>query len=68
MAAAAAAGETDVGITGGGGGSHKIYVGGIADHNIDDEQKVDHIVKLVEKKAAEMAAKAATAPHSSAAE
>jgi (E)-4-hydroxy-3-methylbut-2-enyl-diphosphate synthase len=48
--------ETDVGLTGGGSGSHKIYVGGIADHNIDDQSKVDHIVKLVEKKAAEMEA------------
>ncbi len=54
--------ETDIGLTGGGGGSHKMYVGGIADHNIDDESKIDHIVKLVEKKAAEMeAAKAAAA-------
>src|SRR4051812_9526134 len=61
--------ETDVGLTGGGNGSHKMYVGGIADHNIDDESKIDHIVKLVEKKAAEMAAAAAAAtPHSSAAE
>jgi (E)-4-hydroxy-3-methylbut-2-enyl-diphosphate synthase len=63
--------ETDIGLTGGGNGSHKMYVGGVADHNIDDESKVDHIVKLVEKKAAEMAAaqaKAEAARHSSAAE
>jgi (E)-4-hydroxy-3-methylbut-2-enyl-diphosphate synthase len=54
--------ETDIGLTGGGGGSHKMYIGGIADHNIDDEKKIEHIVKLVEKKAAEMeAAKAAQA-------
>jgi (E)-4-hydroxy-3-methylbut-2-enyl-diphosphate synthase len=54
--------ETDIGLTGGGNGSHKIYVGGVADHNIDDEKKIDHIVRLVEKKAAEMqAAKAAAA-------
>ncbi len=56
--------ETDIGLTGGGNGSHKMYIGGIADHNIDDESKIEHIVKLVEKKAAEMeAAKAAAGEH-----
>ena len=56
--------ETDIGLTGGGSGSHKMYIGGIADHNIDDESKIEHIVKLVEKKAAEMeAAKAAAGEH-----
>jgi (E)-4-hydroxy-3-methylbut-2-enyl-diphosphate synthase len=55
--------ETDVGLTGGGSGSHKIYVGGLADHNIRDEEKIDHIVKLVEKKAAEIrSAKEAATP------
>ncbi len=48
--------ETDIGLTGGGNGSHKMYIGGLADHNIDDEGKIEHIVKLVEKKAAEMEA------------
>ena len=64
--------ETDIGLTGGGNGSHKMYVGGIPDHNIGDEDKIDHIVKLVEKRAAEIeAAKAAQgkdAKHSHAAE
>ena len=64
--------ETDIGLTGGGSGSHKIYVGGLADHNIDDESKIDHIVNLVEKKAAEMEAAAksgaAAASHPRAAE
>ncbi len=56
--------ETDIGLTGGGSGSHKMYIGGLADHNIDDEGKIEHIVKLVEKKAAEMeAAKAAAGEH-----
>jgi (E)-4-hydroxy-3-methylbut-2-enyl-diphosphate synthase len=56
--------ETDIGLTGGGNGSHKMYIGGLADHNIDDEGKIEHIVKLVEKKAAEMeAAKAAAGEH-----
>jgi (E)-4-hydroxy-3-methylbut-2-enyl-diphosphate synthase len=58
--------ETDIGLTGGGNGSHKMYIGGLADHNIDDEGKIEHIVKLVEKKAAEMeAAKAAAGEHKS---
>ena len=60
--------ETDVGLTGGGSGSHKVYVGGLADHNIDEESKIDHIVKLVEKKAAEMEAAKAAASQSHAAE
>ena len=61
--------ETDIGLTGGGNGSHKMYVGGVPDHNIDDGAKIDHIVKLVEKRAAEIeAAKAAAGTQSHAAE
>ena len=50
--------ETDIGLTGGGNGSHKVYVAGVADHNIDDEGKIEHIVKMVERRAAEMEAAA----------
>jgi len=46
--------ETDFGITGGGQDSHKIYVGGIADHNIADKDKVDHIIELIEQKILEI--------------
>ncbi len=46
--------ETDIGLTGGGKGSHLIYLGGVADHKIDDERLVDHLVELVERKAAEI--------------
>jgi (E)-4-hydroxy-3-methylbut-2-enyl-diphosphate synthase len=53
--------ETDIGLTGGGNGNHKVYVGGIADHNIDDARLVDHIVDLVEKKAAQLEAEKAAA-------
>lgn len=55
--------ETDIGLTGGSKGrSHKVYVGGIADHNVDDEKLVDHIVTMVEERAAAIeAAKAAEA-------
>lgn len=48
--------ETDIGLTGGGGGKHLVYLNGIADHKIDDLQIVDHIVGLVEKKVAEIEA------------
>jgi len=57
--------ETDVGITGGGnllkeGAANKVYVSGRPDHNISNEAMIDHVVALVEKKAAEIeAAKAA---------
>ncbi|MBM3583096.1 MAG: flavodoxin-dependent (E)-4-hydroxy-3-methylbut-2-enyl-diphosphate synthase [Alphaproteobacteria bacterium] len=46
--------STDIGVTGGGKGSHLVYVSGIADHKIDDARLVDHVVELVEKKAAEV--------------
>lgn len=48
--------ETDIGLTGGGGGSHKVYIAGAPHHNIDTSAMVDHIVELVERKAAEVEA------------
>lgn len=48
--------ETDIGVTGGGGEAHKVYVGGKPDHNIEEGKLVDHLVELVEAKAAEMRA------------
>jgi (E)-4-hydroxy-3-methylbut-2-enyl-diphosphate synthase len=48
--------ETDIGLTGGGNGVHKMYVGGKPDHNIGSEAMIDHIVKLVEAKAASIEA------------
>ena len=52
--------ETDIGLTGGGNGRHMVFLSGITDHVIESEAMVDHIVMLVEKKAAELeAAKAA---------
>ena len=48
---------TDFGLTGGGGNSHKMYISGIADHNINDKDKIDHIVKLIEKKASDLKSK-----------
>jgi len=46
--------ETDIGITGGGAGKHMVYLSGVTDHHVRDEEMVDHIVRLVEAKAAEI--------------
>lgn len=46
---------TDVGFTGGGAGSGMIYVGGKPDHKLSNEQMIDHIVELVEARAASIA-------------
>ena len=48
--------ETDIGITGGGQGKHMVYLSGITDHHVRDEEMIDHIVRLVEEKAAEIEA------------
>ena len=52
--------ETDIGLTGGGGGSHMVYLAGQQDHKVSTEEMVEHLVGLVERKAAAIeAAKAA---------
>ena len=48
--------ETDIGLTGGGNGKHMVYLSGITDHTIQDQGMIDHIVQLVEAKAAEIEA------------
>ena len=48
--------ETDIGLTGGGNGKHMIYLSGVAAHQVEDAQVLDHIVQLVEAKAAEIEA------------
>jgi (E)-4-hydroxy-3-methylbut-2-enyl-diphosphate synthase len=53
--------ETDIGFTGGGNNTHQVYISGVTDHRLKDENIVEHLVKLVEQKAAEIeAAKAAS--------
>ncbi len=52
---------TDLGFTGGGKGSGMVYVAGRADHKLDNEGMVDHIVGLVEARAAEIEAEKARA-------
>ncbi|MDQ3471724.1 MAG: flavodoxin-dependent (E)-4-hydroxy-3-methylbut-2-enyl-diphosphate synthase [Pseudomonadota bacterium] len=48
--------ETDIGITGGGNGTHMVFLSGVTDHHVKDAGMVDHIVRLVEAKAAEIEA------------
>src|SRR5499426_3347102 len=48
--------ETDIGFTGGGNGTHQVYVAGVPHHRLKDADIVDHLVELVEKKAAEIEA------------
>jgi (E)-4-hydroxy-3-methylbut-2-enyl-diphosphate synthase len=48
--------ETDIGLTGGGNGTHQVYVAGVPHHRLKDESIVDHLVEMVEKKVAEIEA------------
>jgi (E)-4-hydroxy-3-methylbut-2-enyl-diphosphate synthase len=48
--------ETDIGITGGGNGKHMVFLSGVTDHHVRDEDMLEHIVQLVEAKAAELEA------------
>ena len=52
---------TDLGFTGGGKGSGKMYISGKPDHNVTNEEMVDHIVDLVEAKAASLRAESEAA-------
>jgi (E)-4-hydroxy-3-methylbut-2-enyl-diphosphate synthase len=46
--------ETDIGFTGGGNGTHQVYIAGQPHHRLKDTAIVDHLVELVEAKAAEI--------------
>lgn len=48
--------ETDIGLTGGGKGTHQVYLAGLPNHRLKDENIVQHIVNLVEQKAEEIQA------------
>jgi (E)-4-hydroxy-3-methylbut-2-enyl-diphosphate synthase len=48
--------ETDIGFTGGGNNTHQVYIAGQPHHRLKDGKIVDHLVELVEKKAAELEA------------
>src|SRR5438552_15204150 len=48
--------ETDIGFTGGGNDTHQVYIAGLPHHRLKDANVVDHLVELIEKKAAEIEA------------
>ena len=48
--------ETDIGLTGGGKGTHQIYLSGIANHRLSNGDIVEHVVGLVETRVAEIKA------------
>ncbi len=50
---------TDIGFTGGGRGTHQVYIAGQPAHRLKDENIVDHLVRLVEEKAAAIEAERA---------
>ncbi|THD84216.1 flavodoxin-dependent (E)-4-hydroxy-3-methylbut-2-enyl-diphosphate synthase [Aliigemmobacter aestuarii] len=45
---------TDIGFTGGGAGSGMVYLAGKQSHKMTNDQMIDHIVELVERRAAEI--------------
>ncbi len=47
---------TDIGFTGGGRGTHQVYIAGQPHHRLQDHGIVDHLVGLVEAKAAQIEA------------
>ena len=53
---------TDIGFTGGGAGNGMIYWAGKQDHRINNDEMVDHIVDLVEKRAKEIDAETVKEP------
>jgi (E)-4-hydroxy-3-methylbut-2-enyl-diphosphate synthase len=47
---------TDIGFTGGGAGSGMVYLAGKQSHKMSNDQMIEHIVELVEKRAEEIEA------------
>jgi (E)-4-hydroxy-3-methylbut-2-enyl-diphosphate synthase len=62
--------ETDLGFTGGGNGTHQVYVAGVPHHRLKDADIVEHLAGMIEKMGGEIEAeKAAEAErHQAAAE
>jgi (E)-4-hydroxy-3-methylbut-2-enyl-diphosphate synthase len=52
---------TDLGVTGGGAGRHMVYAAGKTDHTVNADGMIEHIIELVEKKAAVLEAEKAAA-------
>ena len=54
---------SDIGITGGGQNNHQIYLSGVTDHILRDDDIVTHLVRLVENKAAEIEQQSTAGKH-----
>ena len=54
--------ETDVGFTGGGNGTHQVYVAGVPHHRLKDADIVEHLAQLVEEKVRKVEAEKAAPP------
>jgi (E)-4-hydroxy-3-methylbut-2-enyl-diphosphate synthase len=50
---------TDLGFTGGGKGAGMVYVAGKADHKLENDKMIEHIVELVEARADDIRAQPA---------
>ena len=48
--------ETDIGFTGGGSGTHQVYIAGVPNHRLKQADIVEHLARLIEDKAAEIEA------------
>jgi len=48
--------ETDIGFTGGGNNTHMVYLAGEQHHRLKNQDIVEHMAELIEKKAAEIEA------------
>ncbi|KJV09315.1 4-hydroxy-3-methylbut-2-en-1-yl diphosphate synthase [Elstera litoralis] len=48
--------ETDIGFTGGGAGTHQVYIAGVPHHRFKDPDIIEHLAELIERKAAEIEA------------
>ncbi len=46
--------HTDIGFIGGGKNTHQVYMNGLPSHRLQDEDLIQHIVGLVEQKAAQL--------------
>src|SRR5579885_213098 len=54
--------ETDIGLTGGGNGTHQVYVAGVPDHRLKDSDIVEHLAQLVEEKVRKIETEKAAPP------
>jgi (E)-4-hydroxy-3-methylbut-2-enyl-diphosphate synthase len=48
--------ETDIGFTGGGAGTHQVYIAGVPHHRFKDPDIIEHLAALIERKAADIEA------------